>query len=279
MDGAIQSPEDESTPESPILLHSNRATSVARLPTMDESICDSFPTLAYIDNLLPESYQKNYSQNSSVLNFNQPLVKKASTFLEEEDTSPNWKTSLTKALKRRLFSKSTLSKTEMISVLVYWGIQASAQDLKSDLYNTVSDVLYVIRKGGSTSYGEVIDQRIRDSISLCSRQVSETFSRPTYHQIKCCKCNKWRKVPTSIALESLSNNWSCPLNTWNRSMAKCSFPQEQQDEALSNARSYSRGDSIVQPRLTEIADEDPPEKMVFNCTIYYMRCSLPNQDT
>ena len=62
-------------------------------------------------------------------------------------------------------------------------------------------------------------------------------------------------------------------------MAKCSFPQEQQDEALSNARSYSRGDSIVQPRLTEIADEDPPEKMVFNCTVSYMRCSVPNQDT
>ena len=260
----IQLAEEENTPESHILLHSNR---FARpLPTMDESFCDSFPTLAYIDNLLPESYQNNYSQISSVLNFNQPFINNPATSLEEECTSQNWNENLSKALKLRskgYFSESTLSKTALTSILVYWGIKFRIRDKKSDLYKIVSDVIDIIRQGGSTSFGRLIDQRIRDSISLCSSQDSETFSYSTNHLIKCCKCKKWQKVPTSIALESLPSNWSCPLNTWDLSMAKCLFPPER-DGVFINAKSYSQGDSTVQQGLTEIADEEPPEKAV--CT-------------
>lgn len=225
MNGIQLTDEGENTPESPILLHSNRFAP----PHPDESFCDSFPTLAYIDNLLPESFQNNYSQSFSVLNFNQPLVKNP-TPLEEEYTTQNWNSNLSKALKlwsKGNFSKITLSKTDVISILAYWGIQFSVRDTKTILFKIVTDNIDIIRTGGSTSYGQAIDQRIRDSISLCSSHNSETIIYSTNHRIKCCKCNKWRKVPTSIALESLPNNWSCPFNTWDLSLAKCCFPPEQ----------------------------------------------------
>jgi hypothetical protein len=49
-----------------------------------------------------------------------------------------------KALKLRskgYFSESTLSKTALTSILVYWGIQFRIRDKKSDLYKIVSDVI------------------------------------------------------------------------------------------------------------------------------------------
>ena len=258
MDGIIQS-EEENSPESPILLHSNRLA-----PPMDESyISESFPTLAFIDNLLPQSNQNNnYSQSS--FNLNQPLIQNLSTILEEEgaSTTQNWMSSLSKALKIRntgCFSEKSLSKTELISILAYWGIRVKAKHLKVELFRKVSEIIDTLRKGGTTCYSHIIDERIRDSISRCNDQAT-----CPYYRIQCCKCSKWRKVPISISAESLPDTWSCSLNTWDLSMAKCSFPQEQDDDT-SEYRSDNREEGIAQGNLTEVEDDGLAEKKVYHC--------------
>lgn len=258
-DGTLEA-EEENSPESPILLHSNR-----RAQPVDESnISESFPTLAYIDNLLPQSYQSNdYLQSS--YNVNQPLIQKLSTFSEEEGVSStqNWMSSLSKVLKLRStehFSEKSLSKSDLISILVYWGIRVRVKHLKADLYKKVSEIIDTIKKGDTTCYSHKIDERIRDSIFHCEKQPS-----CCNYQIQCCKCSKWRKVPTSIAVESLPDMWTCSLNTWDLSMAKCAYPQEQ-DDTIREGRSDNRGEGIAQQNLTEVEDYGPSEQKVH----YYM---------
>eukprot|EP01036_Dinobryon_divergens_P023073 gene23073-31390_t len=257
IDDGILEAEEENSPESPILLHSNRIAQ----PVDESNISESFPTLAYIDNLLPQSYQSNNYLQSSY-NVNQPLIQKLSTFSEEEGVSStqNWMSSLSKALKLRStehFSEKSLSKSELISILVYWGIRVRAKHLKADLFKKVSEIIDTIRKGGTTCYSHKIDERIRDSISRCEKQPS-----CCNHRIQCCKCSKWRKVPTSIAVESLPDMWMCSLNTWDLSMAKCAYPQEQ-DDAIREDRSDNKGEGIAQKNLTEeVEDYDPTKKKI-----------------
>ena len=54
--------------------------------------------------------------------------------------------------------------------------------------------------------------------------------------VMCNKCEKWRKVPRTIDVESLPDTWYCSLNTWvGPSMARCSVAQEEDDTALGSA--------------------------------------------
>ena len=47
--------------------------------------------------------------------------------------------------------------------------------------------------------------------------------------VLCNKCDKWRKVPKTIAVDSLPETWYCSLNSWNPAVARCAVPQEKDD--------------------------------------------------
>eukprot|EP01035_Chromulina_nebulosa_P022188 gene22188-28726_t len=59
---------------------------------------------------------------------------------------------------------------------------------------------------------------------------SDAVSSPE-NWVLCNKCDKWRKVPKTIAVESLPETWYCSLNTWNPAVARCAVPQEKDDSA------------------------------------------------
>jgi hypothetical protein len=44
--------------------------------------------------------------------------------------------------------------------------------------------------------------------------------------VQCNKCNKWRKVPMSVDVDALPDEWYCSLNTWAPLLAKCSAREE-----------------------------------------------------
>jgi len=39
--------------------------------------------------------------------------------------------------------------------------------------------------------------------------------------VQCNKCNKWRKVPLSVDVDALPEEWYCSLNTWAPTLARC----------------------------------------------------------
>jgi hypothetical protein len=49
---------------------------------------------------------------------------------------------------------------------------------------------------------------------------------------QCEKCNKWRKLPQHIKSSTLPDKWYCSMNRWDPSHAKCSVPEEADQEPL-----------------------------------------------
>ncbi|GMF25217.1 unnamed protein product [Phytophthora fragariaefolia] len=49
---------------------------------------------------------------------------------------------------------------------------------------------------------------------------------------QCEKCNKWRKLPQHIKSSTLPDKWYCSMNHWDPSHAKCSVPEEADQEPL-----------------------------------------------
>ncbi|KAL8019236.1 putative Zinc finger, PHD-type, Zinc finger, FYVE/PHD-type, Zinc finger, CW-type [Plasmopara halstedii] len=49
---------------------------------------------------------------------------------------------------------------------------------------------------------------------------------------QCEKCNKWRKLPQHIKSSTLPDKWYCSMNHWDPSHAKCSIPEEVDQEPL-----------------------------------------------
>ncbi|KAH7472398.1 PHD finger-containing protein [Phytophthora ramorum] len=49
---------------------------------------------------------------------------------------------------------------------------------------------------------------------------------------QCEKCNKWRKLPQHIKSSTLPDKWYCSMNHWDLSHAKCSVPEEADQEPL-----------------------------------------------
>ena len=78
--------------------------------------------------------------------------------------------------------------------------------------------------------------------------------------VLCNKCDKWRKVPKTIAVESLPETWYCSLNTWNPAVARCSIPQEKDDSAgaeasLANIRPRRVGNRHAQSSKADENDQ------------------------
>ncbi|KAJ8526168.1 hypothetical protein ON010_g15010 [Phytophthora cinnamomi] len=49
---------------------------------------------------------------------------------------------------------------------------------------------------------------------------------------QCEKCNKWRKLPQHIKSSTLPDKWYCSMNHWDPSHAKCSVPEEADQEPV-----------------------------------------------
>ncbi|CAI5717619.1 unnamed protein product [Peronospora destructor] len=49
---------------------------------------------------------------------------------------------------------------------------------------------------------------------------------------QCEKCNKWRKLPQHIKSSTLPDKWYCSMNHWDSTHAKCSVPEEADQEPL-----------------------------------------------
>ncbi|KAF4128816.1 CW-type Zinc Finger [Phytophthora infestans] len=49
---------------------------------------------------------------------------------------------------------------------------------------------------------------------------------------QCEKCNKWRKLPQHIKSSTLPDKWYCSMNHWDPTHAKCSVPEEADQEPL-----------------------------------------------
>ncbi|RMX65009.1 hypothetical protein DD238_005030 [Peronospora effusa] len=49
---------------------------------------------------------------------------------------------------------------------------------------------------------------------------------------QCEKCNKWRKLPQHIKSSTLPDKWYCSMNHWDPTHAKCSVPEETDQEPL-----------------------------------------------
>ncbi|CAH0479832.1 unnamed protein product [Peronospora belbahrii] len=49
---------------------------------------------------------------------------------------------------------------------------------------------------------------------------------------QCEKCNKWRKLPQHIKSSTLPDKWYCSMNHWDPTHAKCSVPEEADQESL-----------------------------------------------
>ena len=42
----------------------------------------------------------------------------------------------------------------------------------------------------------------------------------------CDRCNKWRRLPRSVAASSLPDPWYCEMNTWDEQRNRCEVPEE-----------------------------------------------------
>ncbi|GMI41249.1 hypothetical protein TrCOL_g4943, partial [Triparma columacea] len=61
--------------------------------------------------------------------------------------------------------------------------------------------------------------------------------------VLCDDCQKWRKVPSSIA-GGLPDSWVCSMNTWDVAFADCSVGEERFDEADDELPGASWGDAL-----------------------------------
>lgn len=57
-------------------------------------------------------------------------------------------------------------------------------------------------------------------------------SRPGQKWLQCARCHKWRKVPFNIDDEALTDEWECGDNSWDRTRAACTVPQELSNDEI-----------------------------------------------
>ncbi|TDH71767.1 hypothetical protein CCR75_001798 [Bremia lactucae] len=78
---------------------------------------------------------------------------------------------------------------------------------------------------------------------------------------QCEKCNKWRKLPQHIKSSTLPDKWYCSMNHWDLSRAKCSIPEEADQEPLpvaphSGSRWHKVGHKGQRPRRGKLSYSD-----------------------
>eukprot|EP00981_Chlorochromonas_danica_P011148 scaffold3779_cov254-Ochromonas_danica.AAC.8 len=59
--------------------------------------------------------------------------------------------------------------------------------------------------------------------------------------VQCEDCKKWRRVPWHVDVSSLSDNWTCTMNTWDPEGATCEAPQDSYDPATESTVDYGGG--------------------------------------
>ncbi|KAI9914340.1 hypothetical protein PsorP6_006884 [Peronosclerospora sorghi] len=62
--------------------------------------------------------------------------------------------------------------------------------------------------------------------------LSSRIKKTVLEWAQCEKCNKWRKLPHHIKSSTLPDKWYCSLNHWDPTHAKCSVPEEVDQEPL-----------------------------------------------
>ncbi|KUF89605.1 Sec14 cytosolic factor [Phytophthora nicotianae] len=63
-------------------------------------------------------------------------------------------------------------------------------------------------------------------------RTSSGIKKTVLEWAQCEKCNKWRKLPQHIKSSTLPDKWYCSMNHWDPSHAKCSVPEEADQEPL-----------------------------------------------
>ena len=63
-------------------------------------------------------------------------------------------------------------------------------------------------------------------LSPKKRKRSKTKKKHVWQWVQCEKCDKWRRLPSTIDSSSLPEKWYCSMNTWDIALAKCSAKQE-----------------------------------------------------
>jgi hypothetical protein len=69
--------------------------------------------------------------------------------------------------------------------------------------------------------------------------------------IQCEECKKWRRVPWHVDAESLSDIWTCTMNTWDPEGASCEISQDSFDPATENTLDYQGSVKTEQARTVE----------------------------
>ena len=60
-----------------------------------------------------------------------------------------------------------------------------------------------------------------------TRQAQVDFGEVQIDWIQCCRCRKWRAVAWWVDNASLTDTWSCELNEWDPSYARCSADEDE----------------------------------------------------
>lgn len=90
---------------------------------------------------------------------------------------------------------------------------------------TSSNAFTPKKRGGNTS-----------NVTRVSSELTSDANVPesSVNWVQCNRCKKWRKVPPTIAMESLPDRWYCSQNTWNPLVAACKARQEEDDTSGQN---------------------------------------------
>ena len=79
--------------------------------------------------------------------------------------------------------------------------------------------------------------------------------------VQCSSCQKWRKAPLDVDVESLSDDWHCALNYWNMGTANCSVEEESDEADIPEAVVGEAIDMRAPENEPEVPEERPFEQI------------------
>lgn len=94
----------------------------------------------------------------------------------------------------------------------------------------------LITPASAVSAGSVGGLSARGSTTTSASQADAKWV-----QCEAPRCGKWRIVPPQIDVKSLPPKWFCHMNTWDRTKADCSVPEDQWEPATSSSGRGRRG--------------------------------------